>query len=131
MTFYYAVMIAAIVGVAVGASAVAGLKAQPTPKAYIVTEVDVTGNMDVFLKDYAAHVQATVDAFGGRYLVRGGRNVGIEGDPPKGRIVISVFDSFEKAQAWRDSPEYKKIATVREREAKSRMYIVEGLPDVQ
>jgi uncharacterized protein (DUF1330 family) len=90
----------------------------------------VTGNMDVFLKDYAAHVQATVDPFGGRYLVRGGRNVGVEGESPKGRIVISVFDSFEKAQAWRDSPEYKKILTVREREAKSRMYIVEGLPGV-
>jgi uncharacterized protein (DUF1330 family) len=69
-------------------------------------------------------------ALRGRYLVRGGRNVGIEGDPPKGRIVISVFDSFEKAQAWRDSPEYKKILAVREREAKSRMYIVEGLPGV-
>jgi uncharacterized protein (DUF1330 family) len=115
----------------VGAGAVTALNAQSTPKAYIVTEVDVTGNMDVFLKDYAAHVQATVDPFGGRYLVRGGRNVGIEGDPPNGRIVISVFDSFEKAQAWRDSPEYKKIVTVREREAKSRMYIVEGLPGVQ
>jgi len=129
MTLYYAVMAAAIVGVAVGAGAVTALTAQPVPKAYIVTEVDVTGNMDVFLKDYAAHVQATVDPFGGRYLVRGGRNIGIEGDPPKGRIVISVFDSFEKARAWRDSPEYKKIAMVREREATSRMYIVEGLPN--
>jgi uncharacterized protein (DUF1330 family) len=127
----YAVAAAAILGAAAGAAAARGLKGQGTPKAYIVTEVDVTGNMDVFLKDYAAHVQATVDPFGGRYLVRGGRNVGIEGDPPKGRIVISVFDSFEKAQAWRDSPEYKKIVTVREREAKSRMYIVEGLPGVQ
>jgi uncharacterized protein (DUF1330 family) len=130
MHIYYAVMIAVVVGAAVGAGAVSVLKAQSTPKAYIVTEVDVTGNMDVFLKDYAAHVQATVDPFGGRYLVRGGRNVGIEGDPPKGRIVISVFDSFEKAQAWRDSAEYKDILTVREREAKSRMYIVEGLPGV-
>jgi uncharacterized protein (DUF1330 family) len=131
MHMYYAVMIAAIVGVVVGAGAVTGLKAQSVPKAYIVTEVDVTGNMDLFLKDYAAHVQATVDPFGGRYLVRGGRNLGIEGEPPKGRIVISVFDSFEKAKAWRDSPEYKRIAAVREREAKSRMYIVEGLPDVK
>jgi uncharacterized protein (DUF1330 family) len=125
---YYAVMIAAIVGIAIGAS-VTGLKASSTPKAYIITEVDVTGNMDVFLRDYAAHVQATVEPFGGRYLVRGGRNVGIEGEPPKGRIVISVFDSFEKARAWRDSPEYKKIAVVRERETTSRMYIVEGLPN--
>ena len=131
MHIYYAVMIAAVVGAAVGAGAITALTAQTTPKAYIVTEVDVTGNMDVFLKDYAAHVQATVDPFGGRYLVRGGRNAGIEGDPPKGRIVISVFDSFEKAQAWRDSPEYKKILGVREREAKSRMYIVEGLPGVR
>jgi uncharacterized protein (DUF1330 family) len=130
MHIYYAVMIAAVVGAAVGAGAITALTAQTTPKAYIVTEVDVTGNMDVFLKDYAAHVQATVDPFGGRYLVRGGRNVGIEGAPPKGRIVISVFDSFEKAQAWRDSPEYKKILGAREREAESRMYIVEGLPGV-
>ena len=130
MHIYYVVAIATIVGIAVGAGAVTGLKAQVTPKAYIVTEVDVTGSMEVFQKDYAAHVQATVDPFGGRYLVRGGRNVGIEGDPPKGRIVISVFDSFEKARAWRESPEYKKIVTVREREAKSRMYIVEGLPNV-
>jgi uncharacterized protein (DUF1330 family) len=131
MEMYYAVMIAAVVGVAIGAGAVVGAKAQGTPKAYIVTEVDVTGDMDVFLKDYAAHVQATVDRFGGRYLVRGGRNLGIEGEPPKKRIVISVFDSFEQAHAWRESPEYKKIAAVRDREAKSRMYIVEGLPDAQ
>jgi uncharacterized protein (DUF1330 family) len=130
MHIYYVVAIAVMVGIAVGAGAATGLKAQATPKAYIVTEVDVTGNMDVFLRDYAAHVQPTVDRFGGRYLVRGGRSIGIEGDPPKGRIVISVFDSFEKARAWRDSPEYKDIAAVREREARSRMYIVEGLPDV-
>ena len=61
MHIYYAVMIAAVVGAAVGAGAIAALNAQTTPKAYIVTEVDVTGNMDLFLKDYAAHVQATVD----------------------------------------------------------------------
>ncbi len=59
--------------------------------------------------------------------MRGGRSVGIEGEPPKPRIVISVFDSFEQAQAWRNSPDYVKIAAVRHREAKSRQYIVEGL----
>ena len=127
----YAVAAAAILGAAVGAAAARGLKRPGTPKAYIVTEVDLTGDTAAFQRDYAAHAQATVEPFGGRYLVRGGRNIGVEGEPPKGRIVISVFDSFEKAQAWRDSPAYKKIATVREREAKSRMYIVEGLPGVQ
>ena len=125
----YAVAAAAILGAAAGAAAARGLGGGKGPKAYIVTEVDVTGDMAVFQRDYAAHAQGTVEPFGGRYLVRGGRNVGTEGEPPKGRIVISVFDSFEKAQAWRQSPAYLKIVTVREREAKSRQYIVEGLPE--
>jgi uncharacterized protein (DUF1330 family) len=125
----YAVAAAAILGAAAGAAAAGGLKRQSAPKAYIVTEVDVTGDMAAFQRDYAAHTQATVDLFGGRYLVRGGRAIGTEGDPPKGRIVISVFDSFEKAQAWRQSPAYMKIVTVREREATSRQYIVEGVAE--
>jgi uncharacterized protein (DUF1330 family) len=122
-------VVATILGAAVGAAAAGALKGRSTPKAYIVTEVDVTGDREAFQRDYAAHAQSTVDPFGGRYLVRGGRVVGVEGEPPKGRIVISMFDSFEKAQAWRNSPAYLKIVTVREREAKSRQYIVEGLPE--
>jgi uncharacterized protein (DUF1330 family) len=124
---YCAAALAAIFGAAVGAATVAGRKA--TPKAYVVTEVDVTGDMATFQRDYAAHAQATIEPFGGHYLVRGGRSIGIEGEPPKPRIVISVFDSFEQAEAWRSSPDYVKIAAVREREATSRQYIVEGLPE--
>ncbi len=60
--------------------------------------------------------------------MRGGKTISVEGDPPKGRIVISEFDSIEKARAWRELPAYKKICVVRERETKSRQYIVEGLP---
>jgi hypothetical protein len=40
----YAVAAAAILGAAAGAAAAGGLKRQGTPKAYIVTEVDVTGD---------------------------------------------------------------------------------------
>ncbi len=120
---------AAIFGAAVGAAAMAGRQAPGTPKAYIVTEVDVTGDREAFQRDYAAHAAATTAPFGGRYLARGGRTISVEGDPPKGRIVISVFDSVEQAEAWRHSPEYVKIAAVRLREATSRQYIVEGLPE--
>ena len=127
MHIYYAVMIAAVVGAAVGAGAITALNAQSTPKAYIVTEVDVTGNMELFQRDYAAHAQGTVEPFGGHYLARGGRVLGTEGEPPKGRIVISEFASFEDAKAWRYSDAYMKIVTVREREAKSRQFIVEGV----
>jgi uncharacterized protein (DUF1330 family) len=120
---------AAIFGAAVGAAAAAGRQTPATPKAYVVTEVDVTGDREVFQRDYAAHAAATTVPFGGRYLARGGRVVGLEGDPPKGRIVISEFPSVEQAEAWRKSPEYEVIAAVRLRETRSRQFIVEGLPE--
>jgi uncharacterized protein (DUF1330 family) len=122
-----AAALAAIAGAAAGVAATR--KAPGTPKAYVVTEVDITGDMAAFQRDYAAHAQSTIEPFGGRYLARGGRVLGIEGAPPKPRIVISAFDSFEQAQAWRNSPAYVKIAAVREHEAKSRQYIVEGVPE--
>ncbi len=123
----YAVAAAAILGAAVGAAMSRGRQGKTTPKAYIVTEVDVTGNMELFQRDYAAHAQGTVEPFGGHYLARGGRVFGTEGEAPKGRIVISEFPSFEQAKAWRYSEAYMKIVTVREREAKSRQFIVEGV----
>jgi uncharacterized protein (DUF1330 family) len=123
----YAVAAAAILGAAVGAAAARGLQGKTTPKAYIVTEVDVTGNMELYQRDYAAHAQGTVEPFGGHYLARGGRVLGTEGEAPKARIVISEFPSFEEAKAWRYSEAYMKIVTTREREATSRQFIVEGV----
>lgn len=123
----YAVAAAAILGAAAGAAVTRGLQGKGGPKAYIVTEVDVTGDMAAFQRDYAAHAQGTVEPFGGHYIARGGQVFGTEGEPPKGRIVISEFPSFEDAKAWRYSPAYMKIVTVREREAKSRQFIVEGV----
>jgi uncharacterized protein (DUF1330 family) len=122
----YAVAAAAILGAAAGAAAARGLQGKTTPKAYIVTEVELTGDQEAYQRDYAAHAQSTVEPFGGHYLARGGRVLGTEGEPPKARIVISEFPSFEDAKAWRYSPAYMKIVVVREREATSRQYIVEG-----
>lgn len=124
-----AVAVAAILGAAAGAAATRGLQGKGTPKAYVVTEVELTGDTTAFQRDYAVHTQATVDQFGGRYLARGGRVLGTEGTPPTSRIVISEFPSFEQAKAWRYSPAYMKIVTVREREAKSRQFIVEGVAE--
>src|ERR1700674_595639 len=82
MNLYFAVAIASLAGMTLGAAAVTGLMAQTTPKAYIVTELDVTGDMAVFQRDYAAHVQATIEPYGGRYLVRGGGGGRGAGAPP-------------------------------------------------
>jgi len=47
-------------------------------------------------------------------------------EPPK-RIVIVTFDSVEAARKWYDSPEYSAIKPIRQRSAKARGFIVEGV----
>jgi len=50
----------------------------------------------------------------------------IEGDGPKGGMVLIEFDSKDQAQAWYDSPAYRRIMRFRHQSATSRVYIVEG-----
>jgi uncharacterized protein (DUF1330 family) len=71
-------------------------------------------------------VLGTVEAFNGHYIIRGGKTVSLEGDPPK-RFVVIQFDSFEKAKAWEDSPAYEAIKPIRHKSAKSRVFLTEGL----
>jgi len=65
-------------------------------------------------------------AFNHHYVVRGSKTQSLEGEPPKGVVVIA-FDSVEKAREWYDSPAYAAIRPIRQRAARSRIFIVEGL----
>jgi uncharacterized protein (DUF1330 family) len=118
--------LAALAGVGIGVAGAAATHAQrvtATP-AYIIAEVDVT-DPTTFQK-YAAQVPSTLAPFGGRYLVRGGKTVPLEGEAPK-RVVVIAFDSVERAKAWDDSPAYDAIKPIRQSSAKSRLFVVEGV----
>ena len=95
------------------------------PKGYVIAEIEVTHPEPY--KEYVAAVTPMVEAFGGRYLVRGGAAEGREGDAPKGRLVVLEFDSVEAARAFNDSPEYQAVARLRRENAISRLMIVEGV----
>jgi len=119
-------VLAALSGVAIGVVGALSMYAQQ-PKvapAYLIAEVEVTD--PVTFQKYAEQVPGTLAPFNGRYLVRGGREVSVEGEAPK-RIVVIAFDSVEKAQAWEDSPAYSAIKPIRHSSAKSRVFIVEGV----
>jgi uncharacterized protein (DUF1330 family) len=99
---------------------------KPVPAFYIAQhEVHDPATMGI----YGNRVPATLAPFGGRFLARGGKVATLEGDPPTGRIVVIAFESMEKAQAWYDSPAYKEIKPIRLKAAKSRAFVVEGLPE--
>ena len=117
-------VLAGIVGAALGAVAVQVLHAQARAPAYLVAEIDVT---DAGLyKQYLDKGGALYAKFTGRFLVRGGRIDTFAGEPPK-RSVVAVFDSLSQAQAFRDSADYQELVPLRDKASKFRAYIVEGV----
>lgn len=93
--------------------------------AYYIADFEVTDREAI--KPYSASVEATFKPFGGRFIVRGGDPVPLEGESPKGRLVIIEFDSIEKAQAWYNSPVYAQLRPTRQKAGRSNVYFVQGL----
>ena len=93
--------------------------------AYYIADFEVTDREAI--KPYSANVEATFKPFGGRFIVRSAEPVPLEGQPPRGRLVIIEFDSMEKAQAWYNSPAYAQLRPIRQKAGRSNVYIVEGL----
>jgi uncharacterized protein (DUF1330 family) len=123
----YKLALAALAGVLIGVADARATHAQQvkTPPAYVIAEVEVTD--PVTLKKYSESVPQIVASFDGRYVVRGGKTQALEGEPPKGFIVVIGFDSAEKARAWYDSPAYAAIRPFRQSSTKSRIFIAEGV----
>jgi uncharacterized protein (DUF1330 family) len=124
----YVVVLAVSVGFGLGAVVVQGLHAQVKPPVYYIGEIDVT-NPDAYVKEYAPRAQATVKAAGGRILALGGKVTAIEGQPPKARVTVQVWDSIENMQAWRNSAAYKEARKIGDKYATFRAFIVEGVSE--
>jgi uncharacterized protein (DUF1330 family) len=124
----YKVVFALVAGTIVGGMAVQRLNAQANPPVYVIQEIEVS-NPDSFLKEYAVKSRSLGRAFGGRIIVAGsGKITPIEGEPPKSRVVVLQWESFEKIKAWINSPEYKELRKIGDKYAKFRIFAVEGLP---
>ena len=93
--------------------------------AYIIIEIEVTD--PVGFEEYKERAAATVEQYGGKYIVRGGACETLEGDWKPKRIVVLEFDNMERAKAWLNSPEYIEPRKQRHRTAKTRMILTEGL----
>jgi uncharacterized protein (DUF1330 family) len=123
-----AMLMGATIGVA-AAEAVNTLQAK-VPPAYVIAEVekDPSKTQDpAAAQKYAEEAPKSLTAFQGQFLVRGGNIQTLEGEPPKGRIVIIAFDSVEKARGWYYSPAYEAVKPIRQNSTKSRVMIAEGV----
>jgi uncharacterized protein (DUF1330 family) len=93
--------------------------------AYLIADVEVLDS--AAYEEYRQKVPATIAAYGGRYLVRGGALAALEGDWSPKRCVILEFPSMGQLEAWYDSPAYVPLRAIRQRATKSKLVKVEGL----
>jgi uncharacterized protein (DUF1330 family) len=93
--------------------------------AYVIADVEVTDPAG--FEEYRQQVPATVAKYGGRFLVRGGALETVEGEWRPKRFVVLEFPTLEQAKRWYDSPEYKGPKALRQRTAKTKVLLVEGV----
>jgi uncharacterized protein (DUF1330 family) len=75
---------------------------------------------------YIEKVSAIIEKFGGRYLIRGGKIISLSESWNPERISIIEFESVQKIKECFSSPEYQKIAPLRENSTITRAIVVEG-----
>lgn len=94
--------------------------------AYVLVDIKVS-DPEIYTQ-VKALTPPIVAAYGGRYLVRGGKTEVITGSWHPERLVLLEFETMEAARNWEASPEYQEIKELRDRSAKVNMLLLEGLP---
>ena len=93
--------------------------------AYII--VDVTIHNAENYEGYKKLTPASVTAYDGKFIVRGGKTETLEGNWQPGRFVVLQFPSVERAKEWWASEEYGPAKAIRQANAETKMILVEGL----
>jgi uncharacterized protein (DUF1330 family) len=97
------------------------------PPAYLIVEMNISDPEQY--RQYMAEAPAAVKAFGGEYLVRGGRHETLEGDWQPHRVAVLRFPSYEQARAFYDDAHYRSVRAKRAGATEYfNMVLVEGVP---
>jgi len=93
--------------------------------AYVIVEISITDHSEY--EQYKKLTPAAIAAYDGKFVVRGGRTESLEGNWEPERVVLLEFPSVERAKEWWSSQEYSKAKEIRQRTAKTKMLVVEGV----
>jgi uncharacterized protein (DUF1330 family) len=93
--------------------------------AYVIYQGEVTDPEQY--ERYKTRAAASIEAAGGRYIVRGGDFDVLEGEAPAGRTVVVEFPSREAALEWYRGRAYTEARALREHAARARLYVVDGV----
>ena len=93
--------------------------------AYLIARIEVT-NWSRY-KEYTQLTPGVIAQYGGRFLVRGGSVVSLEGPAESGRIVVIEFPTLDQAKTFYNSPEYTKVKALRAGAATGQFIAVDGV----
>jgi uncharacterized protein (DUF1330 family) len=100
------------------------LKMSLKMSAYVIVEISIQDLKEY--EEYKKLTPATIAAYDGKFVVRGGQTEMLEGDWQPERIVVLEFPTVERAKEWWSSEAYSKAKSIRQRSARTKMIVVQG-----
>jgi uncharacterized protein (DUF1330 family) len=93
--------------------------------AFIIVEIAVKDAAGY--EEYKKLTPASIAAYNGKFVVRGGHCETLEGGWAPQRIVVLEFPDVNSAKAWWASEEYAPAKAIRLRTARTKMIVVNGV----
>jgi uncharacterized protein (DUF1330 family) len=93
--------------------------------AYVIAKLRSV-EMGPDIVNYIQRIDATLEPFGGRFVIHGGPHDVLEG-PYAGDIIMVGFPDRESATAWYESPAYREILPLRTGNSEGWVVIVDGV----
>ena len=95
------------------------------PKGIWIAVYEKIENIET-LKKYAVKATTAINKHSGKFIVRGGKNITLEGNQSP-RTVIVEFPTFADAEKCYNSDEYKGALNILKGSAKRNLQIIEGI----
>jgi uncharacterized protein (DUF1330 family) len=93
--------------------------------AYVIVEITIHNAKRY--EDYKKLTPASLEAFEGKFVVRGGKTESLESNWSPERMVVLQFPNMDKAKAWWNSDLYAPAKKLRQETAFTKMLVVEGI----
>jgi uncharacterized protein (DUF1330 family) len=85
-------------------------------------------NMGPSIEEYLQRIDATLEAFAGRFLVHGGEPDVLEGAWP-GHLIVIEFPDRARARAWYQSTAYQQILPLRTNNSEADVVLADRVPE--
>ena len=94
-------------------------------KGYVIFQEDVFDQEE--FERYKTMSPASIEKFGGEFVVRGGDIEVLEGGFNHGRIVVLAFPTVDQARTWYHSDEYSDAKALRLKISSGQAVLVAGV----